>query len=419
MDSNIKKTGDRDSHRPSLGRRVVSDRFGLPLDVGDVKMTAEKPTMRSLGVAPSAPPCLMSPSLSMPGLGPSRMPQGMGSMLPPSLINKEKSYASNVENVPAAVWKVLEGSVKPIPPGFLLEKTAALVPHVTASIVASRVSDCLRSRSISASYGDQKPKAKCRTMDGVEFRIRLFAGKGSYKHGIIVEVQRRSGWSITYQQDVTSILDSAKGKTLEVTSLVDDVVDSHHAPQDASSTQGGLCSLCKKLLTGKKTDEIMNGIKMLLTLTDGSKVGSNAALNNALMMVAYDEEIVDVLFGILHPESSNSNLRIFVLKVIKNCLNMTNDEDMLTKALLQNISFTEKLMTTLIHELKNADVNHNEAAIAAECIGKITESSREAALMACQLGARDVLIHAKEIGGKMHLHLETKACEAVKQMECF
>jgi hypothetical protein len=74
----------------------------------------------------------------------------------------------------------------------------------------------LRDRSIEATYsgggtGGGAAKAKCVTSDGVDFRVRLYRGRNAYRHGIIVEVQRRFGSSFAFHRDTQAILDAAVG----------------------------------------------------------------------------------------------------------------------------------------------------------------------------------------------------------------
>ena len=57
-----------------------------------------------------------------------------------------------------------------------------------------------------------KAKAKCVSKDNVEFNVRLFKGKNQFDHGVIVEVQRRQGFSVFYHRDAVAILDAAEGK---------------------------------------------------------------------------------------------------------------------------------------------------------------------------------------------------------------
>ena len=105
-------------------------------------------------------------------------------------------------------------SVPTLPEFHSLERTAVFVPTTIPSDVSSRISVILRERSIEAQYDDAKAKVKCTTAEGVDFRIRLYRGRGRYSHGIIVEVQRRFGTSLVFHNDTISILDGAVGKVV-------------------------------------------------------------------------------------------------------------------------------------------------------------------------------------------------------------
>lgn len=105
-------------------------------------------------------------------------------------------------------------SVPTLPEFHPLERTAVFVPNTIPSEVASRISTILRERSIEAQYDNAKAKVKCTTAEGVDFRIRLYRGRGRYHHGIIVEVQRRFGTSLIFHNDTQAILDGAEGKVV-------------------------------------------------------------------------------------------------------------------------------------------------------------------------------------------------------------
>lgn len=100
----------------------------------------------------------------------------------------------------------------PKPDFYTLEPTTTFVPHCRPSVVASRVSNFLLKRGVSTTYNGAKAKAKCVTADDVEFRVRLYRGKKQFSHGVIVEVQRRFGFSVTFHRDAMGILDVAAGK---------------------------------------------------------------------------------------------------------------------------------------------------------------------------------------------------------------
>lgn len=112
-------------------------------------------------------------------------------------------------------WNVCEHDVPTLPSFYPLEKSAVFVPQASAPIMAAHIASALQARSIDATYDAQRAKVDCVSKSNVEFRIRLYRGRGEYKHGIIAEVQRRSGFDLNYMQDVYAVLDAAEGKMQE------------------------------------------------------------------------------------------------------------------------------------------------------------------------------------------------------------
>lgn len=110
-------------------------------------------------------------------------------------------------------WDVRERRVRPLPPGRPLEETSVFVPQAAARGIASRVAVALAARGIAASY--DAARARCVAPSGDSFRVRLWRGTGEgFEHGVIVEVKRRMGYYLGYDQDVYAILNAAEGQTL-------------------------------------------------------------------------------------------------------------------------------------------------------------------------------------------------------------
>lgn len=130
------------------------------------------------------------------------------------------------------VWNVDDNTLAPKPAFHTLEPTTTFVPHSRPSTVASRISNFLLERNISAKYNEVKAKAKCVTEDKVEFHVRLYRGKNQFHHGVIVEVQRRYGFSVYYHRDAMCILDVAAGK-VALPALVEPFVHEHQAGKSA------------------------------------------------------------------------------------------------------------------------------------------------------------------------------------------
>jgi len=109
-------------------------------------------------------------------------------------------------------WNVNDYTLKPKPDFYTLEQTATFVPHSKPSVVAARIANFLMERNISVIFSEVKAKAKCISRDKVEFIVQLYRGKNQFDHGVIVEVQRRFGFSVFYHRDAIGILDVASGK---------------------------------------------------------------------------------------------------------------------------------------------------------------------------------------------------------------
>merc|ERR1711865_827627 len=116
--------------------------------------------------------------------------------------------------VPPFVWEL--SSVPLLPHFHPVEQTAVFVPHMAATptVVSARISAILRELAVEAVYDTTKAKIKCTTLeDQIEFRLRLYQGRApAYRHGIIVELQRRFGTSLAFHAITQAILAAAQGK---------------------------------------------------------------------------------------------------------------------------------------------------------------------------------------------------------------
>merc|ERR1712071_609442 len=147
----------------------------------------------------------------------------------------QESESSDSTRLSSTRWNVNDNTLKPKPDFYPLEQTATFVPHSKPSVVAARVANFLLKRDISVTFNEVKAKAKCLSKDNVEFNVRLYKGKNQFDHGVIVEVQRRSGFSVFYHRNAVGILDVAAGKT-PMDSLEGSSFHNHEA-ENCSRTQ--------------------------------------------------------------------------------------------------------------------------------------------------------------------------------------
>jgi len=270
-----------------------------------------------------------------------------------------------------------------------------------AQSIANRISDCLKRRNIEASYGTSKAKAKCVTSDMVEFRIRLYAGKGRYTGGVIVEVQRRNGWSHTYQQDCHAILESAE---------CDKIGDCDDSPMDEAyycfdhiskkSKKSGLV-LSKHLLFSGTLDSLTLGLESLCSLTDPHKFGQDEALSTARsLFLDEDNAVVKELFRNILVEkewdgysiSTKEPIYGLAIKSISNSISLLAREPDFEYVLKVNKWIETDLVSILMNEVNNSSTSRPDiAAMTTRCLHNITSSSADATSAVITLGILNVL----------------------------
>jgi len=217
------------------------------------------------------------------------------------------------------------GDVPTLPDMYPLELTAVFVPHADALLVGRRIANALRRLSIPTKFDDKKAKAKCVAKYGVDFRVRLYRGKGKFCHGIIAEVQRRFGFSTRFAADARAILDAAEGKEVFVvpagsSSLLpppqipmvsddeDDDEDCMEGPSSPAKKKRKACAGSLSLLNiasevlFKRTKATQDAKELALegleSLTDPDKVGRSAALR-ASRQILTNSDVRDGIVSLL------------------------------------------------------------------------------------------------------------------------
>ena len=344
-------------------------------------------------------------------------------------------------------WNLRDSDVKTLPEFHPLDRSAVFVPNCPdASEVARRISDVLRARSVSAEYDNSKAKAKCVTSENVEFRVRLYRGKRSYAHGVIVEVQRRYGFSPTYAGDVGSILDAAEGKNLPVSArhhrssaglpppppLPSLVPDEAEEDGDSSSRSPGLESIqiASAMLSDAGVDRQSMGLEGLAALTDSYRIGKTTAIRASAEIVTgatpqaarcRDAILALVLTEVEQPKKSTSTnkadsgndslsgveadadaantalLRTLALTVLSNVLsNLTGTPELVS---LRPV-LSQAVLPALLSELKTATTNPRGADLAVRSLLPIVETF-DRDYVECELlghGAYELLIEAQNVG---------------------
>lgn len=447
---------------PNGGRKLPKRKTPLgqlPDSLDEVNLTTTdhgEDVARSLGGIAAMPAVhqfgqigLDGPNSRMTGVGGVRM-KAPGSSMPPkvSLMQIDPSQlpsSSTSATVSVGHWNLRDSDVKTLPDFHPLDRSAVFVPNCPdASDVARRISDVLRARSVSAEYDNSKAKAKCVTSENVEFRVRLYRGKKSYAHGVIVEVQRRYGFSPTYAGDVVSILDAAEGKNLPapvqhhsaglpppppLPSLVPDEEDGGGESSSEPSLSAGLESIkiASAMLSDSGVDRQSMGLQGLAALTDSYKIGKTTATRASAEIVtgatpqaakARDAILALVLTEVEQPKTTSTKadggdylsgvesdadaantalLRTLALTVLSNVLtNLTGTPELVAlKPIL-----SQAVLPALLSELKTATTNPRGADLAVRSLLPVVETF-DRDYVECELighGAYELLVEAQNVG---------------------
>lgn len=300
-------------------------------------------------------------------------------------------------------WKLTDASV--LPEFHPLERTAVFVPNANPGDVASRVSSILVERSIQAEFCDCK--AKCITSDNVDFRVFLYRGQKQYSHGIIVEVQRRFGNSLSFHDDTQAILAAAEGKSVApLTKKTDALPRVEDTREDLNVVSCSSLDFVVKMLSHPGRDAQYLAFQTLSSLTDRDKMGETTAREVATVLLSPGNEVgakvLDVIV-VRNRENDEIGLPLLAMTVLCNVVTSLNGN--------VSINLQSLLRPILIDELRNAEKDTQMAYMSAKCLtplvkGCVNDNELYAALLS-----------ACEVGKKKHAGLAEQTKECLQIME--
>jgi len=230
---------------------------------------------------------------------------------------KEKHLA--VPSRPRRLWKVSDTSLRHIPPFYppLDARCTAYVSDAPPSVIAVRIAECLRRRSVSVEYDEEAVTATAMTVDRCHFSVYLWrgskpstnsiissvddVGRPDFSRGVVVECVRIRGNVISFHQTVQAILQAAlsqdtgrdrrkpyKTSPLEYPRLKADPDNdkvlrppTKQADVHSSSALEGL-EHARSLLRKDRLGPQSLGMEALVALTDAETSGIDTAMYTAL-----------------------------------------------------------------------------------------------------------------------------------------
>mmetsp|Transcript_9974 Transcript_9974/g.27596 ORF Transcript_9974/g.27596 Transcript_9974/m.27596 type:complete len:435 (-) Transcript_9974:149-1453(-) len=416
-----------------MGADALMQAFNMGPEPHRAPVAQETPTMRSLAIGSSGPPLLQRPATfgKPPPLGIQR----------PRSISRRSSGSIGLKQEwdnPCTTWKVSKNDLEPVPEDFPLERTHRYLHDVDAPEVAKRISDVLRCHSIQSEFKAKPPKAKCKTLDFVSFRIRLFAGDESGSP-VVVEVQKRSGPTSCFMHACRAILNAAEGKKAEEQSA-------HKMPPFMTKPIGQMKCLkdvtivsddesdpaltalkdCVSMIRSKKRDSNVLGLENLCALTDPIKTKPTSSVRVA-KLVTFAQEDIDIredLFAMIERDvytaededvalSNHADLlRQLALTVFANALSLCAKDKSLSGKDGEQSWFADNLLPTLVTEIKRAPADACSATQAAMCVNSIASCSGSGKEFLADQGVVAALRKANVYGCECNNLLadETKDC---------
>eukprot|EP01082_Thalassiosira_pseudonana_P014003 g11687.t1 g11687 contig6:397401-398935(+) len=342
-----------------------------------------------------------------------------------------------------------------LPSFYPLDKSSVFIQNTSASTIATRISSILRQRSIVAVYSTPNALVNCTSKQNVSFRIRLYRNSTSQDeegnaiaqqqslNGIIVEVQRREGFELSYPKDVFAILDGAEGKMsdpsmdespifFEDETLHAQVVVEDEEGETAAGDGNGRSTvvslslisaiLCPKNATVSATiDRTDFALSSLAALTNVDRMGHAAVLiSNDLLMSTEYEGLRDVIFANINQRSQVDSSSTSVISSQERP--MMKSLEVLANATLStrgssSSSFSlgeSSILSTLISNIENSSSNPRVADLS--CV--ILKNSMQSLNMSSDDSERllQALIKAVSVGSECHADLELHSQQCLSLM---
>mmetsp|Transcript_849 Transcript_849/g.1665 ORF Transcript_849/g.1665 Transcript_849/m.1665 type:complete len:473 (-) Transcript_849:280-1698(-) len=390
----------------------------------------EEPTMRSVAVPAhrrvlhfepqlkraEAPRLSKQPTLSRGGYAGDQS-EVLKTHLPKPIISTSKP--------PAKRWVVSEKVLTPRPTDFPpLEKTSRVVSAVTAADLAVRITDCLQMRSVKAKYSKTEVLAKCRSTDFVKFYIRLY----SEQEGILVEVQKVYGDSMSFFRDSRAILDAAEGRAVSKpeeeeplylrlpVSQMEFIKDATLPPLTFEEESESV-NIAAELLASHRSDSNMLGMESLVTLIDPLKSLRSSAViaakrvlcpedtghdsfnlhNYVMSLIIYNNGSAEAatLDGTAM-ENHYAQLRNLAISSVANAIALLLEEETLWESIRSSRTwYGDVLVPALVRDIAMAEECPHEACYASRCLTSLASMS-ESTLFASKI---------REAGGMMALKI--------------
>lgn len=322
---------------------------------------------------------------------------------------------SNISHQGTARWIV--HAAKPVPV-FPLEISSVYI-HFDATIVASRIDEMLRVRSVQVTFDSKNAEATCKTGNFLEYKINLFAGDdGVSTH---VEIIRIHGCGFAMKAEREAIINAAKGlgaisgTTRSAPKLVLSIPDelkSLYKPPSRTEIESTLERACDYFHSNNRHN-VLFALENLAAITNANKANTETAHQMSQLIMQNECDARDFILAIYFAKDQNESSCCVNDQIKHSCLTIilqgleylsSKQSGFLDETYDQ---FVGKLMPQLIEDVRECKCSriHN-SCLALQCLYLILSNSSRARQSAEDYNMRDIIMQAEQYGRREHLNLE-------------
>lgn len=341
------------------------------------------------------------------------------SMIDKNIFNKYKN-STDEEDIGSGINKLRWVVNRPSPiPLFGLSQCSVVIQHSTAAVVAARIDDSLRKRSVEARFDSRKAEAFCKTMSFVEYRISLFdSDDGNSTH---VEVTRIDGCGFAFSREREAIINAANGLGVVPSShpklmAMPAELMSKYTPPSRNELENTLLRT-SEYLNSNRQNCVLFALENLAAITNASKLNREAAYLMSELVMENTYDIRDLIIAICVAQRQNCYQSSASLRIHQLCLTIIMHG--LQYVLAKNVNgffldqtneqFAEVLIPLLIKDIEGCERSGNNAYVALQCLHLVLKSSSAAYQYSRQYNLRDVILQAEQYGSREYLNLEKAA----------
>mmetsp|Transcript_12085 Transcript_12085/g.17611 ORF Transcript_12085/g.17611 Transcript_12085/m.17611 type:complete len:369 (-) Transcript_12085:54-1160(-) len=318
-------------------------------------------------------------------------------------------------------------------PSYPLERSVLIDGN--AQIVASRIDECLRTRSVQAIFNDDKVRAECTTDSFLKYYVTLYDSSRDRvdgKAGTIVEVQRRKGCPMEFVRERCAIINAARGYKdivsnqkqihLSIPASINELSSYRPSKEDLRDMLKGVVG---QFHTGYEDGRILC-LDHLACMTNSDNANSQTSFQVVKMILECDigiSEIIGTILASPYGDELNVKMRHSCLVLLSNILDLLSADQ--TKTIPDNLIaeqgqedwLVQSVLPCLIVEIKSCRCLHN-ACLSSKCLRLLVTSCPAVRTKATNCELMNVLENTVSLAEKNHAKLEKETKFAINALVC-